>query len=151
MHRMDVCPQARMCTYLAGELEEQGTADCSPQSSYPRFSLGAGVAPAVHFEGAAPLEPVLVVGISLGHSSSNCLEGSGALRSREELTRQGSMSRKRVYYLWRPHQVPQARNSVVDAAVTLLNTDSIRHQSSGLQTHCLAEYAAIADGWFLPP
>ena len=38
----------------------QATGDYSPQSSNPRFSLEAGVTPAVHSEGPAPLAPVSV-------------------------------------------------------------------------------------------
>ena len=67
--------------------------------TYPRSSLAAGVKPAVHSEGAAPLAPVLVVGTSLGNISSTCPVGSGALKSREELTRLGSTSRTRVRHI----------------------------------------------------
>ena len=103
----------RCKTGLAAGRSSSGR-DCSPQSSYPSFSLGAGVTPAVHSEGPAPSAPVLVV----GNSSSTCPVGSTALRIREELTRPGSTSRTRVRCIWRPHHVPQANNNVVAAAVT---------------------------------
>ena len=110
------------------------TEDCSPQSSYPRFSLGAGVTPAVH--PLAPVFPSWLLGTSLGNSSSTCPVGSGDLRIREELTWPGSTSRTRVRNIWRPHHIPQASNNVVVAAVTLLYSASIRPQDSGFQTRC---------------
>ena len=76
-------------------------------------SLGTGVTHAAHSEGPASLAPVLVVGSSLGNSSSNRPVGSGALRIREELTRPGSTSRTRVRHIWRPQFVPQASDNVV--------------------------------------
>ena len=74
--------------------------------------------------------------VSRGDSSFTPPVGSGALRIRKKLTRPGSTSRTRVRHFWRPRHVLQASNIVVVAA-TLLCNGSIRHQSSGLQTHCL--------------
>ena len=137
------CPQVVFCqqaqAWTHGRLcaGAKGTGDCSPQSSYPRFSLGAGVTCRT-LRGTGSVGTRLGCRLaSLGNSSSSaCPVGSEALRIRTELTRPGSTSRTRVCYCWQPHHVPQASNNVVAAAVTLLYSGSVRPQHSGLQTRC---------------